>query len=154
MERIDIISVPGTASHMKPRETGMAKSKREEIRVATLNEPISHYTDAVRFGDLLFVSGCAPLDHNSRLVGGEDPAAQVRQVFLNMKQILNAAGCDFKDVLKVTVYLTDVNHRSRINPVRQEFFGAVRPASTLIGIKEFVIPGMLVEIEAVAGIPG
>jgi reactive intermediate/imine deaminase len=132
----------------------MVKPRREEIRIASLNEPISHYTDAVRFGDLLFVSGCGPFDHETKLVGGGDPAAQTRQVFLNMKKILNAAGCDFKDVLKVTVYLTDVNHRTKINPVRQEFFGDVRPASTLIGIKEFAIPGMLVEIEAVAGIPG
>lgn len=132
----------------------MAKAKREEIRIAGLNEPISHYTDAVRFGDLLFVSGCGPFDANTNLVGGNDPAAQTRQVFLNMKKILNAAGCDFKDVLKVTVYLTNVDDRHKINPVRQEFFGSHRPASTLIGIKEFAIPGMLVEIEAVAGVPG
>ena len=132
----------------------MAKSKREEIRIAGLNEPLSHYTDAVRFGDLLFVSGVAPLDGAGRVVGGNDAAAQTRQVFLNMKEILNAGGCDFKDVLKVTVYLTDVNDRAKINPVRKEFFGAHRPASTLIGIREFAVPGMLVEIEAVAGIPG
>ncbi len=131
----------------------MAKSMREEIRVADLNEPISHYTDAVRFGNLLFVSGCGPFDSNTKIVGGNDPAAQTRQTLLNMKKILNAAGCDFKDVLRVTVYLVDVNHRAKINPVRQEFFGSTRPASTLIGIKEFAIPGMLVEIEAVAGIP-
>jgi reactive intermediate/imine deaminase len=131
----------------------MAVAKRQEIRIASLSEPISHYTDAVRFGDLLFISGCGPFDDKGKVVGGNDPAAQTRQVFLNMKKILNAAGCNFKDVLKVTVYLTDVSQRTKINPVRQEFFGKTRPASTLIGIKEFAIPGMLVEIEAVAGIP-
>jgi 2-iminobutanoate/2-iminopropanoate deaminase len=125
---------------------------REEIRVAGLAEPISHYTDAVRYGDLLFVSGVAPVDENFRLVGGSDVVAQARQIFLNMKKILDSAGTGFDKVLKVTVYLTDVADRTKINPVRQEFFGATRPASTLIGISELAIPGMKVEIEAVVGL--
>jgi 2-iminobutanoate/2-iminopropanoate deaminase len=125
---------------------------REEFRVEGLAEPISHYTDAVRYGDLLFVSGVAPLDEKSRLVGGEDVVAQTRQVFLNMKKILDAAGTGFDQVLKVTVYLTDVADRTKINPVRQEYFGAARPASTLIGVNALAIPGMKVEIEAVVAL--
>jgi 2-iminobutanoate/2-iminopropanoate deaminase len=54
--------------------------------------------------------------------------------------------------LTVTVYLTDVNDRTKINPVRREFFGETLPASTLIGIKELAIPGAKIEITAVAGI--
>ena len=126
---------------------------RQEFRVEGLNEPISHYTDAVRFGDLLFISGVAPLDENGRLVGGTDPAAQTRQIFCNMERILDAAGIGFGDILKVTVYLTDIADRAAINPVRQEYFGERRPASTLIGVAELAVPGMKVEIEAVAGIP-
>jgi 2-iminobutanoate/2-iminopropanoate deaminase len=126
-------------------------NRRQEFRVETLHEPVSHYTDAVRWGDLLFVSGVAPLDEDMRLVS-EDVVEQTRKVFLNMKEILDAAGASFADVLKVTVYLTDVRDRARINPVRKEFFGAARPASTLIGIKELVVPGMKVEIEAVVGL--
>jgi enamine deaminase RidA (YjgF/YER057c/UK114 family) len=79
-------------------------------------------------------------------------AAQARQVFLNLKLVLDAAGASFADILKVTVYLLDVDDRKKINPVRQEFFGAARPASTLIGVRELAIPGMKVEIEAVAGL--
>jgi 2-iminobutanoate/2-iminopropanoate deaminase len=126
---------------------------RREYRVEGLNEPISHYTDAVRFGNLLFVSGIAPVDAAGKLVGGDDAAAQTRQIFDNMKKILAAAGCGFGDILKVTVFLTDIDDRRKINPVRQEYFGKARPASTLIAIKELAIPGMRVEIEAVAGIP-
>ena len=59
----------------------------------------------------------------------------------------------FADILKVTVYLTDVNDREKINPVRQEFFGDARPASTLIGVAALAIPGMKVEIEAIVGMP-
>jgi len=132
----------------------MARSGREEYRVEGLNEPISHYTDAVRFGDLLFISGCAPIDGDMKLVGGDDVAAQARKTLENIGAILDKAGASFADILKVTVYLLDVNDRHAINPVRQEFFGDAKPASTLIGINELAIPGMKIEIEAVAGIPG
>mgnify|MGYP001544521146 CR=1 FL=1 len=125
---------------------------RQEIRVNELSEPISHYTDAVRFGDLLFISGVAPLDASLKVVGGDDVVAQARQVFANMAKILAAANASFSDILKVTVYLTDVDDRTKINPVRQEYFGKHRPASTLIGISELAIPGMKIEMEAVAGI--
>jgi len=125
---------------------------RQEIRVKGLSEPISHYTDAVRFGNLVFISGVAPLDQDGKLVGGDDPVAQTRQVFENLTRILRAANAGFDDVLKVTVYLTDIADRARINPVRQQYFGASRPASTLIGVNELAIAGMKVEIEAVVGL--
>ena len=125
---------------------------RQEYRVAGLQKPISHYTDAVRFNDLVFISGLAPFDENDRLVGDGDVAAQARQIFKNMRKILDAVGADFPDILKVTVFLTDVSDRAKINPVRQEFFGSSRPASTLIGISELALPGMKIEIEAVVGL--
>jgi len=125
---------------------------KKEFLVEGLAPPISHYCDAVRFGDLLFISGIPPTDQGGKVVGGDDVAAQTRQVFRNMKLVLDAAGASFADILKVTVYLLDVNDRAAINPVRKEFFGAARPASTLIGVKELAIPGMKVEIEAVVGL--
>jgi reactive intermediate/imine deaminase len=125
---------------------------RKELMVEGLAPPISHYCDAVRFGDLLFISGIPPTDAAGRVVGGDDVAAQARQVFLNMRLVLDAAGASFADILKVTVYLLDVDDRKKINPVRQEFFGAARPASTLIGVSELAIPGMKVEVEAVVGL--
>ena len=124
---------------------------RQEIKGEGTGEAISHYTDAVRFGDLLFISGVMPVDAAGKVVGS-DAVTQVRQVFKNMAAILKAAGGGFADVLKVTVYLTDVDDRPRINPVRQEVFGKTRPASTLIGVKELALPGMKVEIDAVAGL--
>lgn len=127
-------------------------SERQEFMAEGLAPPISHYCDAVRFGDLLYISGIPPTDEKGRVVGGDDIAAQARQVFVNMKRVLDAAGASFADILKVTVYLLDVNDRAKINPVRQEFFGAARPASTLIGIRELAIPGMKIEIEAVVGL--
>jgi reactive intermediate/imine deaminase len=125
---------------------------RQEFRIPGLSEPLSHYTDAVRFGDLLFISGIAPLDKSGALVGGDDAVAQTRQICLNLQLILQAADATFADILKVTVFLTDVSDRTKINPVRQEFFGSARPASTLIGVRELAVPGMRVEIEAVVGL--
>jgi 2-iminobutanoate/2-iminopropanoate deaminase len=123
---------------------------RREIAVDGLAAPISHYTDAVVAGDTLYVSGIVPVDANGAVVGGEDVAAQARQVFANMERVLAAAGATAADVVKVTVYLLDVDDRPKINPVRQEFFGAARPASTLVEVSRLAVPGALVEIEAVA----
>jgi len=124
---------------------------RKEYRVEGLNEPISHYTDAVRFGNLLFVSGVSPLDSAGRVVS-DDIVAQARQVFENLEKVLAAADADFGDVLKVTVYMTDVADRAKVNPIRQQHFGSARPASTLIGVKELAVPGMKIEVEAVVGL--
>ena len=123
---------------------------RREIAVDGLAAPISHYTDAVVAGDTLYVSGIVPVDANGAVVGGDDVAAQARQVFANMERVLAAAGATAADVVKVTVYLLDVDDRPKINPVRQEFFGAARPASTLVEVSRLAVPGALVEIEAVA----
>lgn len=127
--------------------------EREELRVEGLPEPLSHYTDAVRAGDLLFVSGVVPVDGEGRLVGEGDVVAQARQVFRLMGQVLAAAGASFADVAKVTVFLTDVEDRAAINPVRQEVFGAARPASTLVQISRLAVPGAKIEVECVAALP-
>jgi 2-iminobutanoate/2-iminopropanoate deaminase len=126
---------------------------RREIRVDGLADPISHYTDAVVAGELLFVSGLIAVDCHGALVGADDVAAQTRQVFENLRAVLDEAGCRFEDVVKVTVYLTDVDDRPKINPVRQEVFGDARPASTLVEVSRLAVPGAKVEIEAVALIP-
>ena len=127
--------------------------KREEIRVDGQAEPISHFTDAVRVGELVFVSGIVSVDGEGRLVGGDDVVEQTRQVFRNMGDVLAAAGCAFADVVKVTVFLTDMDDRPRINPVRQEVFGETRPASTLVEVPRLAIEGARVEIECVAVVP-
>jgi reactive intermediate/imine deaminase len=126
---------------------------REEIRVEGLAEPISHFTDAVRAGELLFVSGIVAVDEDGRLVGGDDVVAQTRQVLENMRAVLAAGGCGFEDVVKVTIFLTDIDDRPKINPLRQEAFGSARPASTLVEVPRLAIEGAKVEIECVALVP-
>ena len=125
---------------------------RVELRVPGLAEPISHYTDAVWAGDLLFISGCVPVDSAGDLVPG-DVAAQARKAFANIALVLAAAGGAMGDVVKVTVFLIDVDDRQAVNVVRKEVFGATRPASTLVEVSRLAIPGARVEVEAVALIP-
>lgn len=142
-----------TAPGIVPFEEGKELTIREEIRVDGLSEPISHYTDAVRFGDLLFVSGCLGADADLGIVGGDDVVAQARQSLTNVGRILAAAGASFSDVCKVTVYLTDIRDREKINPVRKEFFAESRPASTLVEVSKLAVPGAKVEIDAIACLP-
>jgi 2-iminobutanoate/2-iminopropanoate deaminase len=126
---------------------------RTEFRVPGLPAPVSHYTDAVRWADLLFVSGCAAIGADGEVVAPGDVAAQARVVHEYLGAALQAAGTDFAHVLKVTVYLLDVGDRAAVNEVRREFFGAALPASTLVEVSALVLPGLLVEVEAIAGIP-
>jgi 2-iminobutanoate/2-iminopropanoate deaminase len=123
---------------------------REELRVDGLPEPISHYTDAVRAGDLLFVSGIVPVDAEGALVGGSDVVAQAEQVFALLGRVLAAAGAAPGDVVKVTLYLLDKDDRPRINPVRQRFFGTARPASTLVEVSGLAVAEARLEVDAVA----
>jgi reactive intermediate/imine deaminase len=126
---------------------------RRELAVDGLAPPLSHYTDAVVAGDTLYLSGIVPVDADGALVGGDDVVAQARQVFDNMRRVLAAADARPADVVKVTVYLLDIDDRPRINPVREEFFGAARPTSTLVEVSRLAVPGALLEIEAIAHLP-
>jgi reactive intermediate/imine deaminase len=124
---------------------------REEIDVPGQAAPISHYAHAVRTeGALLFVSGVVPVDEDGALVGGDDVVEQARVVFRNLAAVLDAGGASVADVVKVTVFLTNVDDRPLINPVRQGVFGATRPASTLVEVSRLAIPGAKIEVEAVA----
>lgn len=130
----------------------MTASKRE-IFVPGMGPPLSHYCDAVALGDLLFVSGILPLDDQLQLVGGDDPQAQAEQVFARLQQVLAAEGAGYGDVLKVTLFLTDVNDRAAINVVRKQYFGDSRPASTLVEVSGLITPGARLEVEAIARLP-
>ena len=122
----------------------------QEFRVKGLPEPISHYSDVVRAGNTVYVSGCAAIDADGRLVGAGDVTAQTRKTLDNIVLCLAAAGATLDDVVKVTVYLKNVDDRRAVNEVRKAYFKNSKPASTLIEISRFALDGMLIEIEAVA----
>lgn len=131
----------------------MSTPSRQEYRVEGLPEPVSHYTDAVRWGDLLFVSGCVGVTADGQVAAPGDAAGQAQVALGYVDRALRAAGTDFQHVLKVTVFLTQIADRGAVNQVRENFFGKARPASTLVEVSSLILPGLLVEVEAVAGIP-
>lgn len=118
-----------------------------------ISEPISHYTDAVQFGDMLWLSGMLGDDAEGNIIAPDDVVAQAEQVHKNIETVLNAAGATFADVVKVTVYLTDITNGPKINPIRRRYFGDHMPASTLVEVSRLA-KGALVEIEAVAYLGG
>lgn len=110
---------------------------------------MSHYSDAVVAGGTLYVSGLIATDERGNVVGLGDCVEQTRQIFRNLRKVLDAAGATPADVAKLTIFMRNVDDRPLINPVRQEFFGDHRPASTLVEVSRLVRDELLLEIEAV-----
>lgn len=109
--------------------------------------------DAIRYGDLLFVSGCVPIDAEGNLVGRGDLEAQTRKVMENMKAVLEASGTDFTHVLKTTVFVTEIGRRKVADEIRREYFGERPPASTILEVTALTVEGIEIEIDAIAAIP-
>jgi len=113
--------------------------------------PVSHYCHVVRAGNQIWVSGAIGVAADGSVP--DDVAAQAELALASIDACLMAAGASAMHVVKVNVYLTDVNDRARINPVRERYFGEHRPASTLVGVTALVLPQAKVEIEATAIVP-
>ena len=120
----------------------------ERIMVQGQMEPLSHYCHVVRADKRIWVSGMVGVDENGDIP--VDTAVQFDIALANVDAALLAAGADVRHVVKVTVFLTNVNDRGAINPARQRYFGEHRPASTLIGVAALALPELKVEIEVEA----
>lgn len=107
------------------------------------------YSNASVIGPWIYTKGTAGFHPQTGEIS-LDIREQTSQCMKNLADILAACGATFADVVKVNVYLTDIADRARINPVRQEAFGDVRPASTLVEVSALAVPGAKIEIEAVA----
>jgi 2-iminobutanoate/2-iminopropanoate deaminase len=108
------------------------------------------YSFGVRVGNQLWVSGQVPFDASGELVGDGDIEAQCIQVMDNLKSVVEEAGGRLDDVVKITTYLTDPMFREPVQAVRRRYFpGPRHPASATV-VADMIVPGVLVEIEAVA----
>jgi reactive intermediate/imine deaminase len=103
-------------------------------------------------GSTLFVSGQGPLDADGRLVG-ESFEAQARQAFDNLSSVLRQSGASFADVVKLTVYLTDISQLPVYGRVKAGYIAGQQPASTAVQVQALAVPGMQIEVEAVAVMP-
>lgn len=114
--------------------------------------PVANYKMATRMegGRLVYVSGQVAWDASGNIVGKGDVGAQARQTFRNLRQVLQAAGGDLGSLMKMTTYITRIEHRPAVAEARGEVFDGEVPASTLIVVKSLFHPDFLVEIEGVA----
>jgi 2-iminobutanoate/2-iminopropanoate deaminase len=117
-------------------------------------KPVANYKLATRreSGQLLYISGQVAWDTNGNIVGKGDVRAQARQVFQNLRQVLQAAGGDLKDLMKITTYITKIEDFPAVAEARGEVFQGELPASTLIVVKGLFHPDFLLEVEGVAAI--
>ena len=114
--------------------------------------PVSHYCHGVKAGNYLWISGTVGLTAQGDMP--EDVVEQFKICMDNIDGVLKAAGGRPEHIVKVQVFLTDINDRSRINPLREAYFGEHRPASTLVEVSALIKPELKVEIEAQAVIYG
>jgi 2-iminobutanoate/2-iminopropanoate deaminase len=103
-----------------------------------------------RVGDLLFISGQAAIDGQGRIVGVGNFEAQAKQAFQNLDRVLRAGGSSLKNVIKVTIFLTDMRYFDRIVELRGQWFTAPYPADTIVEVRSLYSPDAMIEIEAIA----
>src|SRR5437867_4211049 len=107
------------------------------------------YTLGWRIGNTIYVAGQLPYDKDGTLIG-PDIKSQARRCLHNIQRVVETGGGTMDDVVKVTVFVTDVRYREAYAEARGEFFKANVPASTLVQISNLSVPGALIEIEAIA----
>jgi 2-iminobutanoate/2-iminopropanoate deaminase len=117
-------------------------------------KPVANYKMATRMegGQLLYISGQVAWDTSGNVVGKGDARAQARQTFQNMRQVLQAAGGELKDLMKITTYITKIEDFPAVAEARSEVFQGELPASTLIVVKSLFHPDFLIEVEGVAAV--
>jgi len=125
-----------------------------EIRqVATDPDPYAPYRiwQAIRFGELVLVSGQAAIDANG-VVGVGDFDAQAEQAFRNLRDVLEAAGSGLDRILKVTIFLTDMSNFPKIVDLRGRWFSEPYPADSILEVGSLALPELEIEIEAIAAV--
>lgn len=128
--------------------------KKEIITSEKLRKPHGVYSNAVKVkaDNLLFIKGMTARDKEGNIVGEGDIKVQTRQIFENMKIILEAAGGTLDNIVKMTLFVTDINQFKEIHEVRSEYFIQDYPASTMVQVSRLASENLLIEIEAIAAL--
>ena len=116
--------------------------------------PPERWSNALRVGDVLYVSGFTSRSSDGRTIDGRGEYEQARLIFRKIRHMVEAAGGVMADVVKLTIYVVDIRNNTEVWRARREFFTGDFPASTLVEVKGLATPEILVEIEAVAHIGG
>lgn len=128
----------------------------DAVQVATQPDPYAPFliSQAIRAGNLVFVSGQAALTMEGGLVGVGDFDAQAEQAFDNLRRVLEAGGSSLGQVLKVTIFLTDMANFPKVVGLREKYFRKPYPADTIVEVRSLALPELMIEIEAVGLVGG
>ena len=128
--------------------------EKEIINPEKLCKPHAIYSHAIRVkaGHLLFIKGITARDKDFNLIGKGDIKAQSRQIFENMKIILEQAGATFDNIAKLTTFVRDISKFKEIHEVRAEYFKKDYPATTMVEVSRLASEDVLIEIEAIAAL--
>lgn len=124
--------------------------ERRHVSSGTEWEPVVGYARAVQVGAHVYVSGTTATDAEGRVVGVGNPARQTEQAIRNIEAALAKLGASLSDVVRTRIYVTDIEQWEAVGRVHGTFFGAIRPATSMVEVSRLIHPDMLVEVEAVA----
>ena len=122
--------------------------RRYNVTSSTEWEQTVGYSRAVRRGQFVFVAGTTATDGSGGIVGPGDPYAQTVQALNNIRVALRACGADLPDVTRTRIFITNIEDWEEIGRAHGEFFGGIRPATSMVEVSRLISPEMLVEIEA------
>ena len=126
---------------------------KKQITSSKIRQPSGHFSHATTIearGRLVFISGMTSRRADGTIAGIGDIEAQTRQVCENIKSAVEAAGGTMDDVVRVDVYVRNIEHFDKIHKVRREYFKTPPPASTMVEVAKMVSPDYLIEINAIA----